>query len=171
MPKQLRERLSAELDKRLDLDIDEIFTSPKLRLQLSPAELDKSLLELYNKVVEGPSGDVFRVIGGGGPVGLQNMYMKRQAARKTRKQLVKGEDVLLDLLPTYVGEASDKGETTAAQSVRRALSRNLPANGRKNDTPSMCGFGCVQSSSHVPQSWSGLRAPPKRSSNKFSLLI
>ena len=163
LPKRFRERLINELDKRLDYDIDEILESPKLRLQLSPAQLDNSLLELYNKVVEGPSGDVFRVIGGGGQIGLQNMYMKRQAARKSRKSLMQGGS--LDLFPTYNTNV-DAGEDrkTAAQSVRRVLSRNLP--GKKD--PSMC-FGVARATVRAPQSWTGLRAPSR--SGKFSLLI
>lgn len=164
--------------------------SPKLRLQLSPAELDKSLLELYKRVTEGPSGDVFRVIGGGGPVGLQNMYMKRQASRKSRHKLEVGDP--LDLFPSYVDmSASDEEEAraTAAQSVRQALSRNLPSrsgiNGSSSPTknpksdpsnkqsPSMC-FGVSNRKFCPPQSWTGLRAPSvpmPRSSSRMSLLV
>lgn len=190
LPKPLRERLANELNRRLDLDIDEMLESPKLRLQLAPAELDKSLLELYNKVVEGPSGDVFRVIlgGGGSSIALQNMYMKRQAARQSRKKLANG-GYSLDLLPSFVWEAEE--ERTAEQSIRRALSRNLavqtitePSSSTQQtetdsttkQTPSMSCFGISRRiPSLVPQSWSGLRAPrsfPKSSSSsRLSLLI
>ena len=72
LPKPLQQRLTAELDKRLDVDLDELLSSPKLRVKLSPAKLDKLLLELYDSVVQGPSGDVFRVIGGGSNVGRQS---------------------------------------------------------------------------------------------------
>jgi hypothetical protein len=76
LPKTRRERMAADLEQKFDFDIDEILESPKLRLQLSPAELDKSLLELYDNVSRGPSGDVLRLIGAGGnPIGLQNLYM------------------------------------------------------------------------------------------------
>ena len=68
-----------ELDKRLDLDVDELLASPKLKVQLSPAELDRKLLEFYNSVTEGPGGDVLRMIGGGANVGRQTYYMKQQA--------------------------------------------------------------------------------------------
>ena len=45
-----------ELNKKLDLDIDDILESPKLRLNLSPAELDNQLLDLYKWVADGPRG-------------------------------------------------------------------------------------------------------------------
>lgn len=112
-----------ELDKRLDLDLDEILESPKLRLQLSPAELDKQLLDLYTKVSEGPSGDVFRVIGGGTSVGRQNLYMKQQA----RKQAKFGLDLFT--LPVFADlEDIDDRERTPTQWVKLALNRTLPKN-------------------------------------------
>ena len=81
LPKELQQRLVKELNKRLDLDVDTLLGSPKLRLQLSPAELDKRLLEFYNTVSESSSGDVLRVIGGGNNVGRQNYYLKQQAQK------------------------------------------------------------------------------------------
>ncbi len=87
LPKELQKRMTTELDKRLDLDLDEVLESPKLKLQLSPAELDKQLLDLYTKISEGPSGDVFRVIGGGANVGRQNLYMKQQARNQSKNGL------------------------------------------------------------------------------------
>lgn len=112
----------SELDKRLDLDIDEILESPKLRIQLSPAELDKQLLDLYTKVADGPSGDVFRVIGGGANVGRQNLYMKQQA----RKRAGKGIDLFS--LPTFadLDDIMDGRDLTTTQWVKVALSRTMP---------------------------------------------
>ena len=54
------------------------MSQPELRLQLSPAELDKSLLELYNQVSVSPGGDILRVIGGGTDVGRQNQYIQQK---------------------------------------------------------------------------------------------
>lgn len=118
-----------ELEKRLDLDIDVILESPKLRLQLSPAELDKQLLELYNKVSQSQGGDVIRVLGGGTNVGMQNLYMKRQARRQG--QQMSEEDIDFDwlfLLPRFseVDDDEDK-ERTTTQWVKLALRRSLPA--------------------------------------------
>ena len=47
LPKDIQLRLLKELDKRLDLDVDELLESPKLKVKLSPAELDRQLLEFY----------------------------------------------------------------------------------------------------------------------------
>ncbi len=106
-----------------------MFDSPKLKVKLSPAELDKSLLELYDKISQSSSGDVLRVIGGGGPIALQNLYMKRQAAKKSRKHLMNGG--IVDVLPTFMGEIEGGEKSrTATQRVRWALSRNLPRNNR-----------------------------------------
>jgi len=84
LPKDLQHRVVNELDKKLDLDLDTVLASPKLRLKLSAAELDKQLLELYNKVSQSPSGDVLRVVGGGTDVGKQNLYVKQQARKGKR---------------------------------------------------------------------------------------
>jgi hypothetical protein len=68
---------------------------PKLRLKLSPAELDESLLELYDKISEIPSGDVLRLISGGGGIALQNLYMIRQAQK---------EEGLSETLPYFLDD-------------------------------------------------------------------
>jgi hypothetical protein len=119
----------AELDKRLELDIDAIMESPKLRLQLSPAELDSQLLELYNKVTQGPGGDVVRVIGGGTNVGMQNLYMKRQARKIAQQNDPDGADSDWPFsLPGFSeGDEVEDKERTTAQWVKLALRRNLPA--------------------------------------------
>ena len=107
-----------ELDKRLDLDIDFILQSTKLRLQLSPAELDKQLLELYKNVADGPSGDVLRIIGGGADVAMQDQYVKGKTKSSTNPQSLFGP---FDAL----GEDSEE-ERTASQWVNSVLKRNLP---------------------------------------------
>jgi hypothetical protein len=124
LPTQLRDRLVADLDKRLDLDIDELLDSPKLRLQLSPAELDKSLLELYDTVSKSPGGDLLRVICGGGPIGLQNLYIRRQ----TQKNLYQ-QGVFAEFFPSPLdddSEREDPAKRTAAQRIRWALRKNVP---------------------------------------------
>lgn len=112
LPNRVKQSLVNELDKRLDLDIDFILQSPKLRLQLSPAELDKKLLELYKSVADGPRGDVLRIIGGGNDVALQDLYVK-----------TKGRESRLD--PVSGGDPEEK-ERTTSQWVNSVLKRNLP---------------------------------------------
>lgn len=125
LPKFLRDRLLSELDKRLDLDIEEMLASPKLRVKLSPAELDQSLLELYDKISESPSGDLLRLIGGGGSIAMQNLYMRRKA----QKELQRG--VMPELLPSlsnYETETNKETFSTPTQLVRWAMRKNLPNN-------------------------------------------
>jgi hypothetical protein len=110
------------------VDIDEFLGSPKLRLKLSPAELDKTLLELHDKISESPGGDVLRVMGGGGIIGLQNLYMKRKAAKENRKKLSYG--LSLDLFPNFAEDfVGDEDRRTATQWIRWTLNRNLPRRG------------------------------------------
>lgn len=132
LPEDLQQRLIAELDKRLNVDLDELLSSPKLRVKLSPAKLDKLLLELYDSVVQGPRGDVFRVIGGGASVGRQDLYIKQQQSKLTESQN-QGKPP-----PVEAAEFSDgNGTSTPASLVKRALKRNLPeksANLRPSDS-------------------------------------
>jgi hypothetical protein len=116
-----------ELDKRLDLDIDRIIESPKLRLQLSPAELDQRLLKLYKSVAEGPTGDVLRIIGGGQEVALQDFYIKSRAARKAAKDPQTLEKLRFGPFQAR-GDDSDDARRTASQWVNLVLRRNLPKN-------------------------------------------
>lgn len=116
LPKKVKHRLVNELDKRLDLDIDAIFQSPKLRLQLSPAELDKRLLELYKNVADGPRGDVLRIIGGGNDVALQDLYVRRKKNRQS-------------LLGPSIGDNAEEKDRTTSQWVNSVLKRNLPKTG------------------------------------------
>jgi len=125
LPKDLQQKLIAELDKRLDVDVDILLGSPKLKIQLSPAELDRQLLDLYNNLSESPSGDVLRVIGGGSTVGRQNYYLRQQALKTTReRRKFRGyadRSRFLSNLP----QLTDGDETTASTWVQRALRRNL----------------------------------------------
>jgi Glycosyl transferases group 1 len=129
LPAALKDRLATELDKRLDIDIDEILEKPKLRLQLSPAELDKTLLELYDNVSAGATGDALRVIGGGGQVAFQTMYMRQQAKKQQQRA-----GTWPDLIPFYLDEVLEDeddiegpaGVQTVAQRVRSTLRKNLP---------------------------------------------
>ena len=119
-----------ELDKRLDLDIDTVLESPKLRIQLSPAELDKRLLKFYTDVTKSPSGDALRVIGGGTNVGMQNLYMKKQAQKQRRRERHgRGYNPAFNL-PAFMDDADeiDEEARTPTQWVTLALRRNLPSN-------------------------------------------
>ena len=178
LPRKLKERLATDLEKKLDLEIDEILESPKLRLKLSPAELDKTLLELYDNISAGPSGDVLRVVGGGGSIGLQNMYMRRQAMKNRG-----GGDSRSYLFPFDLGDTgAAEGDRSISQRVRWALRRNLPnLNGanfspvsplgakmkapffRKNnnkETPKMSLCNIPNQRNHISSSWSGLAPSP-----------
>jgi hypothetical protein len=190
LPKPLRDRLLSELNKRLDLDLDEILESPKLRLKLSPAELDKSLLELYDKISESPSGDVLRLISGGGGIALQNLYMMRQAQK---------DGGLSETLPYFLDDVEmEENGKMPVQRVRLAMKRNLkvsktsdgraalnakkpipqPDRKQHRDDPSMCVLGNRRQPTTKLNSWEGLRSPnsvnlhpPKRGSQSFKLLI
>lgn len=93
------------------MDIDFILQSPKLRLQLSPAELDKKLLELYKNAADGPRGDVLRIIGGGNDVALQDFYVKRKSLQSR-------------LGPATNGDTGEN-ERTTSQWVTSVLNKNL----------------------------------------------
>lgn len=117
-------KLIAELDKRLDVDLDELLNSPKLRVKLSPAKLDKLLLELYDGVTKGPGGDVFRVIGGGANVGRQALYIKQQQSKLAKSQYQ-------EKLPHEDFASLPDGPTSL---VKRALKRNLPQTLTKHES-------------------------------------
>lgn len=144
LPKPLQQRLTAELDKRLDVDLDELLSSPKLRVKLSPAKLDKLLTDLYDSVVQGPSGDVFRVIGGGSNVGRQNLYMKQREG----KPPLFADDDSSPQSTRFVEEDADVDNmslttpsttlATPTSLVQRALKRNFPQEDNKRNVPKMC---------------------------------
>ncbi len=123
LPNRVKQRLASELEKRLDLDIEKILESPKLELQLSPAELDKRLLDLYEAITEGPGGDLLRVIVGGNDVAFQTLYIKRNEARKRRQNAIGPRSVVFG---PFDGNDKEDSAQTASQWVKRALRRNLP---------------------------------------------
>jgi hypothetical protein len=195
LPKSIRDRLVAELDKRLEIDIDQFLDSPKLRLKLSPAELDKSLLELYDTVSESPGGDILRLIGGGGAIALQNLYMRRRSERERWRKIKEGATFSpLDIFPSYVEDDgsmdNEMNDGTPTQLIRQSLRRNLPritprvkskskATEVQSDTTPTMSTGTYASSSrtrlfsHTIQEWNGMRPIPKSlsRSSKFSILI
>lgn len=120
LPKDLQQRLITELDKRLDVDLDELLSSPKLRVKLSPAKMDKLMLELYDSVVQGERGDVFRVIGGGATVGRQLRYIKEQQSKLSKSQYQDTATL------AEIGLMSDSEAITPTNLVKAALQRNLP---------------------------------------------
>lgn len=130
LPKKFQERLISELEKRLDVDVDTILESPKLRLQLSPAELDNRLLDFYNGVIKGSSGDYLRLLSGGSRVGMQNLYMKQQAQQQRRRERRPNDDgtpaFSSALLHDEEDDLSEEKDRSAAQWVKLALRRNLP---------------------------------------------
>jgi len=132
LPKVLQMSLIEELDKRLDLDIEAILQSPKLRVQLSPAELDKRLLNFYNDVTGGPGGDVVRVISGGSvSVGRQHLYLKQKARKQRRRNELAHNRFSRSQFNEELNN-TDENDRTPSQWVRTALNRNLPPKGNKS---------------------------------------
>ena len=158
LPQRTKDLLITELDKRLNVDLDELMSSPKLRVKLSPAKLDKLLLDLYDSVVQGESGDVFRVIGGGANVGRQNRYVRQQTrlAQNRMKQ-----EVAVDAAPHAV---------TPTSLVKRALRRNLPQEDR---APKMALVGFERPDDHwrLRQVSSGGFTPPTLRQRQYAPLI
>ena len=163
-------------------------------MKLSPAELDKSLLELYDSVSESPGGDILRLIGGGGAIALQNLYMRRRSERERWRKIKEGATFSpLDIFPSYVEDDgsmdNEMNDGTPTQLIRQSLRRNLPritprtkskakATEVKSDTtPTMCvgasSFSRTRLSSYTIHEWNGLRPAPKplSRSSKFSILI
>lgn len=140
LPKKLQTNLVEDLEKRLDIDIEATLQSPTLRVQLSPAELDKRLLSFYNDVTAGPGGDVIRVIGGGAYVGRQHLYLK-QMARKRRREERKGHSYTINEVPlTDEADRIDEKHRTPTQWVSLAVRKNLsPKQG--NDEPRIKPWG------------------------------
>jgi hypothetical protein len=126
LPKPVRERLLTELSKRLDIDFEEALTSPKLKLQLSPAELDSSLLELYEFMIDGPGGDLLRLIGGGGAIAMQNLYLRRKAEKERMKN-----GWLPDIFPALMDEVEDHADAGPLQRIRWAMRKNIPLTNTK----------------------------------------
>merc|ERR1712157_645748 len=91
--------------------------SQTLQIKLSPAELDKQLLELYISVTKGLSGDVLRVIGGGTDVGKQFLYLQQQAVKRNKllqlQKLSKNNTVVYD----NDGKVQNNATTTSSSFV------------------------------------------------------
>lgn len=166
------------------MDIDNILESPKLRLQLSPAELDKKLLEFYKDVTDGPRGDVLRVIGGGQEVAFQDLYIKRRASRSRRNQDVDNSSLSFGPLNDSV-EVNDIKPKTASQWVQQALVKNLENSftapkskpnkkNSENDKNNMKMFNPshkFNSGRVLPITSKSQFCPPRSSTRSFSLLI
>lgn len=133
LPKELQRNMIKELDKRLNLDVDELLASPKMKIKLSPAELDKQLLELHDFIRGSPSGDVLRVIGGGANVGRQNLYLKNQAlkVRKSKQRNIHGNFVINSPLtknkdtPQFLEDIGTGENPSVPNSVKRTLRQYL----------------------------------------------
>ncbi len=126
-----------ELDKRLELDLDEVLGSPKLKVKLSPGELDKILLELYINVSEGPGADVLRMIGGGANVGRQKYYMKQQALRTKRLQHQSKKDKASELTfvpPQFLEDVGTGDSSTITKLIKNTLKRNYSKNPNEDAT-------------------------------------
>ena len=124
LPGDLQSRMMNELDKRLELDVDELLSSPKLKLQLSPAELDRQLLDLYNSFTDSPSCDIFRLAMGGVSVGRQSYYLKQQALKakaEARKESGEGKAAV----PQFLEDVGVDEYGTATKWIKRTLRRNL----------------------------------------------
>jgi len=151
----------AELGKRLDIDIEEVLSSPKLKFQLSPAELDSSLLELYEVVSDSPGGDLLRLIGGGGALALQNLYLRRQAERDHMKY-----GWLPDVFPSLVDEVDDDKESGPLKRIRAAMRKNLPHNkGSRSPFSATSSIRKPMSSSSRQGKDTSLKMFPQRSMN------
>jgi len=138
LPPALQQTLTRELNRRLDLDVDTLLNSPspKLRLQLSPAELDKRLLDFYDDMAGGPRGDVLRWIGAGGSgtVSAQWQYLRRmELGRKVKEEWGrtkkggwgKGAGARVGG-PVFLEDGGEAGRgPSATKWVKRVLRRNM----------------------------------------------
>jgi hypothetical protein len=70
-------------------------------------------------MIEGPGGDLLRLIGGGGPVALQNLYLRRQIEKQRKRN-----EWLPDIFPALLGDVDEKGNTI--QRIRWAMRKNIP---------------------------------------------
>mmetsp|Transcript_18964 Transcript_18964/g.26766 ORF Transcript_18964/g.26766 Transcript_18964/m.26766 type:complete len:945 (-) Transcript_18964:1343-4177(-) len=170
LPKELQKRMVAELDKRLDVDIETLLDSPKLRLQLSPAELDSRLLKFYKDITKGQLGDVLRIIGGGTEVGRQTLYIKKQASKQRNREMKLANSTVssIDWLPPglddILDDTSDPTESIATQMVKRALKRNLPV--RKASS-----LNAAHNDANEQQNGLRVQSKNKRDTTKMSLSI
>jgi len=160
LPPALQQTLTRELNRRLDLDVDTLLNSPspKLRLQLSPAELDKRLLDFYDDMAGGPRGDVLRWIGAGGSgtVSAQWQYLQRmEMSRRVKEELRRtqkggwgkggGAGVVG---PVFLEDGGEAGRgPSATKWVKRVLRRNMQQGDDEDDDDDDDDVDC--SSSHA----------------------
>jgi len=131
LPSDVQERMVSELEKRFDIDFEEFLGSPKVKVRLSPAELDKQLLDLYDSVSRSPGGDIVRIIGGGANVGAQNYYLKQQALKREKKSsssnsVDQTSDVFVNKTVSFLPfTLSENGEPLSLTgSIRNVLRKN-----------------------------------------------
>ena len=117
-PKSIEQRIVSELEKRLELDLDELVNSPRVRLQLSPAELDAQLLELYNSLSQGPGGEAIRSILGGEYNSKQNLKIKRTPINP--KPIFSPQS-------DFFEEFSGQNEFVPEEWVKKTLKKNFPS--------------------------------------------
>lgn len=101
-----------------------MLESPKLEVKLSPAELDRQCLDLYQSMSKGAGGDVLRLIGGGQEVGMQSLYMQNQAL----KERLSSGGTVNGTMPFFVDmevEQTKKEDRTASQWVSWTMKQNL----------------------------------------------
>lgn len=135
LPLELQEKMLGELDKRLDLDVDELLGSPKLKIQLSPAELDRQLLELYNTISENPGADIFRTVMGGANVGRQNMYIREQMRKESKARALKERRSGGAMIPQFLDDVGGGDTRSATKWVKKALRRNMQSSGSPSLIP------------------------------------
>jgi len=131
LPEDIKNGMLTEIDKRLDVDVDELLASPKLKIQLSPAELDRQLLDLYNSVSENPGTDILRTVMGGANVGRQSYYIKNQALKAKARARIESREAN-SITPQFLEDDGVDENRSATKWIKRALRRNLqtPSNGQ-----------------------------------------
>jgi len=115
LPEPLAVRVTAELDKRLDLDLDALLenSSPKLKLGLSPGKLDEELLEFWNNFSQGKSADIKRIFLGGEDIAYQHKYTQKGKMEQKRSPFYDWSNPSDDFSPV--------------ERVRRSLKNNFAA--------------------------------------------
>jgi digalactosyldiacylglycerol synthase len=147
LPLELQEKMLGELDKRLDLDVDELLGSPKLKIQLSPAELDRQLLDLYNTISENPGADIFRTVMGGANVGRQNMYIREQMRKESKARALQERRSGNTVIPQFLDDVGGGDTRSATKWVKKALRRNMQSSGNHSLIPESKLSSSKQSSS------------------------
>lgn len=125
LPLELQDKMLGELDKRLNLDVDELLGSPKLKIQLSPAELDRQLLDLYNTISENPGADIFRTVMGGANVGRQNLYIRQQMRNEAKGRARKESKGSRITAPQFLDDVGGSESRSATKWIKKALRKNM----------------------------------------------